>query len=190
MRIEQVLQQINVTEQEKNVILARILPDISSFSRRTRSLYLFYQSLRILVLSGSVMMPALLFTVATQIAVEQREPVFWLCFATSVTVGMSNAVLEGFSISRKYYESLATSESFEREFWSFITMTGRYARYTSHINAWKKFVSVFDRIKAKNVEATLLPSNSGVFNTGIAISIFNDLQQSPPPAEGSNSSPV
>lgn len=171
---ERVLKIVTLDADRSEILRMRLIQSLESFTRRTNSLYLLFQGLRAMVLGGSVMMPALLFTVASQIEIEKREPVFWVCFSLSVTVGLSTAVLEGFSVGRQYHESLATSERLQLEFWSFVSLSGKYAKYRTHNDAWKHFFKMFEKTTTKHVEATLLPSNSGVFssNKSNAIHIF------------------
>lgn len=171
---ENVLKNIALDENRSQILRVRLVSALEGFHRRTTSLYWLLQGLRTTVLGGSVMMPALLFTVASQIEVEEREPLFWVCFALSVTVGFSTAILEGFSIGRQYHECLATSERLHLEFWAFVSLSGKYSKYKTHDEAWKSFFKLFEKTKTKHVEATLMPSNSGVFtsNKSNAIHIF------------------
>jgi hypothetical protein len=179
---ESVLKNVLLDGNRNQILRIRLVTALENFHRRTTSLYWLLQSLRATVLGGSVMMPALLFTVASQIEVEKREPVFWVCFSLSVTVGISTAILEGFSIGRQYHECLATSERLHLEFWAFVSLSGKYSKYKTHNEAWKYFFKLFEKTKTKHVEATLMPSNSGVFtsNKSNAIHIFqatNDLNK-------------
>lgn len=158
-----ILQNLDITDVQKQIIRIRYLSILENFQRRSRNYsYLFFSG-HFIVTVGSLFVPALLsiqnsdksYTFTNYNFTVQ---VYWTTFVISLLVTIFNGVLTLFKVDKKYYFLNTTLERLRSEGWQYFSLTGRYdgrllkSNIPTHSNQFIHFTHYVEKIKMKQVE--------------------------------------
>ena len=159
---QNILQEIELTDVQKQIIVTRYLDILENFQRRARNYSYIYFSGQFIITVGSLFVPALLsiqnsdksYTFSGDFfSVE----VYWITFVISLLVTISNGILTLFKVNKKYYFLNTALERLRSEGWQYFSLTGRYSYYnnrqvTTHFNQFVYFCHYIEKLKMKQVE--------------------------------------
>ena len=185
---QNILQGLDLSETQKQIIQVRYLNILENFQRRCRNYsYLFFSG-HFIITVGSLFVPALLsiqnsdksltFTGATFSA-----QIYWTTFVISILVTIFNGIITLFKVDKKYYFLNTTLERLRSEGWQYFSLTGRYSghliqRHTpTHSNQYVFFTHYIEKIKMKQVEEEYYKAEEKTAQTPARNSIEN--QNSP-----------
>jgi hypothetical protein len=160
---QNILQHLDISEVQKQIIQVRYLNILENFQRRSRNYSYIFFSGHFIITVGSLFVPALLsiqnsdkdytFT-GSNFAVQ----IYWATFVISLLVTIFNGVLTLFKVDKKYYFLNTTLERLRSEGWQYFSLTGRYDgrllknEVPNHINQFVHFTHYVEKIKMKQVE--------------------------------------
>lgn len=160
---QNILQNLDVSEIQKQIIQVRYLNILENFQRRSRNYsYLFFSG-HFIITVGSLFVPALLsiqnsdksYTFSgSNFAVQ----IYWTTFVISLLVTIFNGILTLFKVDKKYYFLNTTLERLRSEGWQYFSLTGRYDgrllhnEKPNHVNQFVHFTHYVEKIKMKQVE--------------------------------------
>lgn len=160
---ENILQELELTEIQKQIIRIRYLSILENFQRRARNYsYIFFGG-HFIVTVGSLFVPALLsiqnsnntfaFT-GDSFSVN----VYWSTFVISLLVTIFNGILTLYKVDKKYFFLNTNLERLRSEGWQYFSLTGRYSGHLiehnkpTHSNQFIYFTHYIEKIKMKQVE--------------------------------------
>ncbi len=175
------LRTIDLSGQAKSMITLRYMDLVDDFEKSNKTTTNFYNTLRVIVTVGSLLTPTL-------ITIEDKEkgPLFFAILAVSLTVSISNGIIETFALVRRHHTNLSTSESLQMEGWSFATLCGRYFKYETHEECWRKFVNNVEHIHANAINKYMISSSNPRDNShqrkpnSLSSNLHDDFMYSPP----------
>jgi hypothetical protein len=151
-----VLQSLDLTEVEKEIIQTRYLSMLENFQKRARQYASLFFVGHFIITVGSLFVPALLSIQNSSYATSHSEfgsQIYWLTFALSLLVTMCNGMITLFKVDKKYYFLNTTMERLRSEGWQYVGLTGRYAgNGSTHQNQFLTFTHHIEKIKMKQVE--------------------------------------
>jgi hypothetical protein len=175
---QNILQDLQLTAVQKEIIKTRYLNILENFQRRSRNYsYLFFSG-HFIITVGSLFVPALLsiqnsdknFTFnGSNFPVQ----IYWATFVISLLVTIFNGVLTLFKVDKKYYFLNTTLERLRSEGWQYFGLTGRYSGHLlgesklvpSHANQFVYFTHYIEKIKMKQVEEEYYKAEEKVAQT-------------------------
>jgi Protein of unknown function (DUF4231) len=158
-----VLQELDLTNVEKQIIQLRYLNIVENFQKRARNYSFVFFSGHFIITVGSLFVPALLSiqnsdknytATGSNFAVE----IYWATFVISILVTIFNGILTLFKVDKKYYFLNTTLERLRSEGWQYFSLTGRYSGHLinhqkpTHKNQFVFFTHYIEKIKMKQVE--------------------------------------
>lgn len=160
---QNVLQSLELTEVQKQIIQIRYLSILENFQRRSRNYSYIFFSGHFIVTVGSLFVPALLsiqnsdksFTFTNT---DFDVHMYWAAFVISLLVTIFNGILTLFKVDKKYYFLNTTLERLRSEGWQYFSLTGRYDgrllknEKPNHNNQFIHFTHYVEKIKMKQVE--------------------------------------
>jgi hypothetical protein len=168
------LRDVNLSGAEKMLIVDRFV-GLTRVYRSSRSKWKWLShSARVVVTVGSIIVPAMI-TLDDDIRERSTasQILAYTVFGVSLTVSIVNGLQEYFSAGNRYVTAQTTAESLESEGWSFLALSGRYARFATHAECTAGFLARTELIHAAavNVNASLVRRPSDDERAGTAARI-------------------
>lgn len=161
---QNVMEYIQLTPGQKEIVQARYVAILENFQKRTRNHSILFFIGHFIVTVGSLFVPALLsiqnsgsnYTFNnTNFTVQ----IYWATFVISLLVTICNGILTLFKVDKKYYFLNTTLERLRSEGWQYVGLTGRYSGQLlekgvepTHQNQFIYFIHHVEKIKMKQVE--------------------------------------
>ena len=161
---QNVMEHIQLTPAQKEIVHARYLAILENFQKRTRNHSIVFFMGHFIVTVGSLFVPALLsiqnsgsnYTFNnTNFTVQ----IYWATFVISLLVTICNGILTLFKVDKKYYFLNTTLERLRSEGWQYVGLSGRYSGQLlgngiepTHQNQFIYFIHYVEKIKMKQVE--------------------------------------
>lgn len=194
-QFQNILQDLELTRIQKNIIETRYLHILENFQRRTRNYsYIFYSG-HFIVTVGSLFVPALLsiqnsdksFTFTGDTFSVQ---IYWSAFVISLLVTIFNGIITLFKVDKKYYFLNTTMERLRSEGWQYFSLTGRYSGHLinhatpTHTNQFVYFTHYIEKIKMKQVEEEYYKADEKTAQApaGNPVANQNNMQELYPPS--------
>ena len=168
-----VVQQLDLSLIEKQVILSRFIHLIEHIRKRVRIYAKIYYIGHATITVGSLFVPALLSIQNSTGATAFSQQIYWATFIISLLVTTCNGIITLFKIDRRFIYLNTTLERLRTEGWQYIGLTGRYAASqddaTTHRSQFVFFTHQVEKIKMRQVEeeynksddsTTRLPTNT------------------------------
>jgi hypothetical protein len=160
---QNILQSLELTDIQKQIIQTRYLTILENFQRRARNYSYIFFSGHFIVTVGSLFVPALLSIeksdkIYTLAATNFSVQIYWITFVISIFVTISNGILTLYKVDKKYYFLNTTLERLRSEGWQYFSLTGRYSgqlvphQMPTHKNQFIYFTHYVEKIKMKQVE--------------------------------------
>ena len=158
-----ILQELELTHVQKQIIRTRFLNILENFQRRTRNYSIIFFLGHFMITVGSLLVPALMSIQnsdkdMTFSGINFPVHMYWATFIISVLVTTFNGILTLFKVDKKYYFLNTTLERLRSEGWQYVGLTGRYSghlinhRPPTHTNQFMFFIHYVEKIKMKQVE--------------------------------------
>jgi hypothetical protein len=160
---QNILEGLELTNVQKEIIKTRYLHILENFQRRTRNYSVIFFIGHFIITVGSLLVPALM-----SIQNSDRNMTFsgmnfpvhmyWTTFVISLLVTTFNGILTLFKVDKKYYFLNTTLERLRSEGWQYFSLTGRYSGHLiqhqqpTHTNQFMFFTHYIEKIKMKQVE--------------------------------------
>ena len=142
-------------EDNKEIIKARFVEEVSYYEKKRDHTKRYYNIFRFVVTIGSIFLPAIL-------SMGQMDPAklpknfenisYWTSWTISLMVTGCNGFLQLFSLDKNYFEFAITTEHLKTEGWQYFQLSGKYEEYEDHKEAYKPFCKSIENIKRKQVE--------------------------------------
>lgn len=149
----------NLTLLQQEILRIRYINLLLEYETRCRTYDIFFHLMRFFVTAGSLTVPALLSIqfpdhVSTSL---NTIALYWITWAFSLMVTLSNGVITLFRIDKKYFILHTTKEQLVSEGWQYFQLSGRYSGFfgqhrPSHANQFVYFCNIIEKIKMKQVE--------------------------------------
>ena len=160
---QNILQDLCLTNVQKEIIKTRYLHILENFKRRTRNYSIIFFLGHFIITVGSLLVPALMSIQnsdqsTTFSGVNFPVYMYWTTFIISLFVTTFNGVLTLFKVDKKYYFLNTTLERLRSEGWQYFSLTGRYSgklighKTPTHANQYMFFTHYIEKIKMKQVE--------------------------------------
>ena len=159
LRILHIIEKIDgLTDLQRSTLAARFISITEDMKKRMIFYACVFHIGRFTVTGGSLIVPALL-SIQTPNGVS--DSIFWITWALSLMVTLSNAILTLFKVEKKYYYIHTCIEQLYSEMWQYIEMTGRYSGYLlkgsddiypTHANQFIFVCHYIEKIKIKQIE--------------------------------------
>jgi len=160
---QNILEELELTHVQKEIIRTRYLSILENFQRRTRNYSTIFFIGHFMITVGSLLVPALMSiqnsdSNMTFSGVNFPVHMYWATFIISVLVTTFNGILTLFKVDKKYYFLNTTLERLRSEGWQYFGLTGRYSghlinhRQPTHTNQFMFFIHYVEKIKMKQVE--------------------------------------
>ena len=140
---------------QKSVLSNRFMPLLVHLRIRTYRVSTFFNTGRIIVTVGSLIVPALL---SIQIAGTQQVIIYWATWTISLCVTICNALLTLFKMDKRYYYLHTCLEQLHSEGWQYIELSGKYSGFNTpntpptHSNQFVYFSHAIEKIRMRQVE--------------------------------------
>lgn len=138
-RMQQLVSELKLCQTRKNFISCRMIEETKHFENKRDKISLYFASLNMLNIIGSVAMPALLTLSSESMSNAMHKPVFWLTFSLSIATGLSTATLSMFQLTRRFFMYSKTLELVKQNFFSFVSLSGKYCKFLTHAVAYTRF---------------------------------------------------
>lgn len=160
---QNILQELTLSNVQKEIIKLRYLAILDNFKRRSRNYSIIFFMGHTIITVGSLFVPALLsiqnadkttFFSGENISLR----IYWITFVISLLVTIFNGLLTLFKVDKKYYFLTTTLERLRCEGWQYFGLTGRYSGHLinhqvpTHDNQFVHFIHFIEKIKMKQVE--------------------------------------
>lgn len=160
---QNVLQELDLTHTQQNIIRLRYLAILENFKRRSRNYSIMFFVGHTIITVGSLFVPALLSIQNSDKNITLGGDnfnihVYWATFVISLLVTIFNGLLTLFKVDKKYYFLTTTLERLRCEGWQYFGLTGRYSGHLinhqvpTHDNQFVHFIHFVEKIKMKQVE--------------------------------------
>lgn len=157
------IQVTTLTEEQKRTVSSRYLSLIDEYSGRVTRYSVSFNTLRIVITVGSLIVPALLSVQYTAGNVSSSDAtmssqMYWLVWNLSLFVTISNGVMALLKVDKKYFVLNTTYQHLLSEGWQFIHLSGKYSGFytpsavASHENQFIYFCNMVEKIRMKQVE--------------------------------------
>lgn len=155
---KQVLGIVSLPAEKRQFFEDRYLRLLETSYRRCRKIAIVYNSHRLVITVGSIIVPALLsiqHTESVNSYTELINGVYWTTWILSLLVSIANGMLVMFKFDRKYYLFHAVFEQLKTEGWQFLALTGNYrgaAETHTHEQQFSAFSHTVERIRMRQTE--------------------------------------
>lgn len=161
--LREAIQVTTLTEEQKRTVSSRYLSLIDEYSGRVTRYSFSFNTLRIVITVGSLIVPALLSVQYTAGNVSSSDAtmsaqMYWLVWNLSLFVTISNGIMALLKIDKKYFVLNTTYQHLLSEGWQFIHLSGKYSGFytpsvaASHENQFIYFCNMVEKIRMKQVE--------------------------------------
>ena len=163
--MEEALDTIPLTPMQRSILQLRFLALLREYKNRSTNYSCSFNSLRIIISIGSLIVPALLsiqFTSTSSTAsagVSQMSmSMYWVVWVLSLCVTISNAIIVLLKIDKKYYTLNTTYQHLLSEGWQFVELSGKYngfnlpSEISTHQNQFIFFCNILEKIRMRNVQ--------------------------------------
>lgn len=162
---EVILDALDLSGQHKVALIHRYVSLTKEMRSRAFRLSILFNSSRVIITVGSLVVPALLsiqYTNTTGSGVssasEQSMRIYWITWFVSLLVTMCNGLATLFKLDKRFYFVHTTLEQLISEGWQFAELTGKYSGfYTPHVhptheNQFIYFCHAVEKIRMRQVE--------------------------------------
>jgi len=146
----------NELEDNKEILKARFVEEVSYYEKKRDHTKKYYNVFRFIVTTGSILLPAILSIGQmdpTKLPRHFNQVTYWSSWSISLLVTISNGFLQLFSLDKNYFSYSLVVEQLKTEGWQYFGLSGKYEEYESHTKeAYKDFCKAIENIKRKQIE--------------------------------------
>jgi hypothetical protein len=145
----QLIDQLELSPLQQRCLRARWVDTVLWMERRASHARNRYYLLRLLIIGGGVLIPAL---ISLELAGNGAVVLKWATFGLSLVVAVSAAVEGFFRYGERWRHYRRTVELLKAEGWRFLQQGGGYADFAGHGDAFPVFAGRVEEIIGSNVE--------------------------------------
>lgn len=181
---EHALTCVPMTPLQQSIITGRYIPMIRHIRYRTKMTSVMFNSSRVIITVGSLIVPALL---SIQGLGNSNPDIYWSTWVVSLLVTICNALVSLFKYDKRYYYLHTILEKLISEGWQYIELTGRYSGYhthgivPTHENQFVYFCHAVEKIRMKQVEEEYYKINDSSAPTAAQTTVSQDTKGLIPP---------
>jgi hypothetical protein len=142
-----VLPHTALCEAEKLFFEERYMSVVSRYISKHMLISRVYTILRLLILVGSLLVPAALTLQHEDNSGSSGLSLYWMAFGLSVCVMVGNGINEAFGFAALNIRYWLSVRHLQSEGWCFLQLTGRYAEYEGHSAAFKHFSARIEKME-------------------------------------------
>jgi len=164
--IEEAIEALPLTNIQKSILKLRFLSLLREYRGRSINYSYSFNTLRIIISIGSLIVPALLSVQYTPAAgsaegggvSQMNVEMYWIVWTLSLLVTISNAVITLLKVDKKYYTLNTTYQHLLSEGWQYIELSGKYSGFylpsepSTHQNQFIYFCNILEKIRMRNVQ--------------------------------------
>ena len=159
--IEEALDTTTLSDIQKKTLKSRLGSLLQEYYSRAYNYSLGFNTFRITITVGSLIIPALLSiqnTASSTPGHTMSQEVYWVVWMISLLVTMSNGIMTLLKIDKKYFTLNTTFQHLLSESWQFVHLAGAYSgSYTptipvSHQNQYVFFCNKIEKIRMRHIE--------------------------------------
>tara|TARA_B100001094_G_scaffold143638_1_gene139131 strand:- start:1359 stop:2075 length:717 start_codon:yes stop_codon:yes gene_type:complete len=145
-----IIEESDLSPIDKTILKSRFLNEIMYYDYKRDNVKMYYNTLRFMVTTGSILLPAILSIGQMD---EESLPdnfeniLFWSSWGISLIVTASNGFIQLFSLDKKYYDYSLTTEQLKSEAWEYFQLSGKYEDYCDHSQPFRTFCNRIEKIK-------------------------------------------
>lgn len=156
-----IIDDLEITDFHKKIIKKRYLRFVSEYMDKSIWTGRFYHSFRFIITTFSILVPALLSIqkkvedLATSDDIETiqfNNMIYWITWTLSLGVTLLNGIFQLYSLDQTFFKAALIQEKLRMEGWHYVTLSGKYAIYPSHQDAFKRFINSVEKLKLKYVK--------------------------------------
>jgi len=154
---QQALAAIQLAVDKRTYVEERYIPMLRATYRHCRRIAILFNTNRIIVTVGSIIVPALLAIQHTDS--PTATTLYWITWTTSLLVTICNGLMTMFKLDRKYYLFHASFEQLKTEGWQYVALTGAYKPThgtLSHDTHFVAFAQAVERLRMRETEEVYL----------------------------------
>jgi len=161
IQVQDALSTISLDSTRKKIITLRVKGLLAEYYRRSFRYSVTYNTLRVTITVGSLIVPALLsvqYTSSPGNPSASANQVYWSVWILSLLVTISNGIVALLKVDKKYFVLNTTYQHIISETWQYIELSGKYSGFytpneqTTHDNQYKYFCHTLEKIRMKQVE--------------------------------------
>lgn len=154
---KQALSAVSLSADKRTIIEERYINLLNDSHKRCNTITILYNTNRIIVTIGSIIVPALISIEYTNTIGQTQQSVHWLTWIISLMVTISNGMMTMFKLDKKYYILHTCYEQLKSEGWQFLALTGQYKHTgTNHEHQFPLFCKTIERIRMRQMEEEYL----------------------------------
>ena len=184
-RIEEGFAMTTLNDDQKRTITARFIGMLLEYEKRSQRYSCAFNSLRIIITVGSLIVPALLSVQYTAGNVSSASAnisanVYWCVWMLSLLVTISNGITTLMKVDKKYFVLNTTYQLLMSVGWHYIHLSGKFNTTqpllppSTHQNQFVIFCNTIEKIRMKQIEDEYY--KSGEQHAPVAVDM---LQQTP-----------
>lgn len=176
--LDDAIQTTTLTAHEKINLSSRFTSVLEEYRRRSSRYSLSFNTLRITITVGSLIVPALLSVQYTTNEPTARTTIgpelYWAVWILSLLVTISNGIITLLKVDKKYFVLNTTYQHLLSEGWQYVQLSGKYSGFytpatiPTHKNQFIFFCNMIEKIRMKQVEDEYykVTENHGATNNG------------------------
>jgi hypothetical protein len=146
----QIIDGLALGDLQKRFLHYRWLDQLLWFERKSGSNQRRYYALRLVIIVGGVIVPALVSLNIRETVVAQ--PLAWVTFSVSLIVAIAAALDEFFGYGERWRSFRRTAEALKAHGWQFFQLAGPYER-ADHATAFPAFAALVEALVQQDVAA-------------------------------------
>jgi hypothetical protein len=146
--LEELIDELEIDDRQKRYLRSRWLDQVLWMEAKAGNTQFYYYVLRITAIVGGVIVPAL---VGVNFDEQTNQIVRILTFVIGLLVAISVAVEGFFHYGERWRHYRSSVEFLKSEGWQFFQLSGRYATFTTHSQAYREFASRVEEILSAEV---------------------------------------
>lgn len=123
--LKRLLLELDISIQEKNLVLARFSQIYNYIEERYKNVKFFYNYSKVFLSIASVLNPALL-SITTNTEDTMYKALFWFVWTSQIIVSLVTTFITFFKWDKKYFMYMTYKQRVEQEIWMFLELTGKY----------------------------------------------------------------
>ena len=124
--LKRLLLELDITIQEKNLVLARFYQIYNHIETHFKHVQFFYNYSKVFLSIASVMNPAFL-SITANTEKTAYVSLFWFVWTSQIIVSLITTFITFFKWDKKYFMYMVYNQRVEQEIWMYLELTGKYS---------------------------------------------------------------
>jgi Protein of unknown function (DUF4231) len=149
-RLSPLIDQLELQPLQLEYLRRRWLEQLEWNDDRSTRLQGRYRALRLTTIVGGVLVPAL---IGLNVSGPVSEGIRWTVFAIGLVVALAAAIEGFYRFGDRWSHYRRATELMTSEGWQFLQLSGQYSAYSTHADAFPRFVSQIEALIQEDVDA-------------------------------------